>query len=341
MSDVARTWAAAQDTPNRNAHDVLKEMAQWADASGEAWVLVGLLARACKCTERTVQRGLADLKGCGLLIDTGEKKRHAGRLLPIYQLPIDTGHANLMRRMKAEADALAGEVQAVDKAAWGDSGVTPSGALGVTPVSPHGCHPCHPTGDSGVTQIGKEKIQGLTPCASGRESETDQDRVVVDDAALTEAMAAWARKAPERVGAKPVRSAWADALTRSKWAPSRMCAAVTACVARDPDFARGKAMNLHRWLDDARYLSWDQSAAGEAARAEGSPAVAWSGPNRVREIVNAEMGERAAVSYLDPSSWDEARSVIVVRTGLACERLRDRCGPAFAAMGVTVERAHV
>lgn len=341
MSDVARTWAAAQDTPNRNAHEVLKEMAQWADASGEAWVLVSLLARANRCTERTVQRGLADLKGCGLLIDTGEKKRHAGRLLPIYQLPIETGHANLMRRMKAEAAASAGDLQAVDNAAWGDSGVTRSEPLGVTVVSPHGCQPCHPTGDSGVTQIGKEKIQGLTPLAGERPSETDQGQVVVDDAALTEAMAAWARKAPERVGPAPVRLAWASALSRSKWTPSRMCAAVTACVARDPDFARGKAMNLHRWLDDARYLSWDQAAASEAAKSDGSPAVAWSGPDRVREIVIAEMGPRAVVAYLDPSSWDEARSLVIVRTGLACERLRDRCGPAFSAMGVTVERAHV
>lgn len=204
----------------------------------------------------------------------------------------------------------------------------------MTVASPHGCQPCHPTGDSGVTQIGNRNSQDLTVNAGVRAIEPDQG---VDDPFLSEAMAAWARKAPERVAAVPVRSAWGEALAKAKWSSERMARAVTACVARDPDFDRGKAVSLHRWLSEERWRSWDRPGDGDAATTEGSARATWTGPEQVRAVVEAAMGPRGVVSYLDAAGWDAARSVVLARTTMAATRLRDAAGRALTAIGVGIE----
>lgn len=147
MSDIATTWAKAQNCPSPRAKSVLTHLATYADAEGEAWALVAVLALELQVEDRTVQRGLAELRKAGLISATGEMKRHAGRQVPIYRLALDQGPANTRQRIAMERGGERGG------AATGDSGVTPR----VTPVSPHGCQPCHPTGDTGVTQIGKVK----------------------------------------------------------------------------------------------------------------------------------------------------------------------------------------
>lgn len=336
MSDIARAWAAAQDTPNRNAHEVLKELAQWADADGETWVLVGVVARANRCTDRTVQRGLADLKRCGLLIDTGEKRVRGGRQVPVYQLPLETGYANLMLRMRAETRAAEAVDDAGENPPMGDSGVTHDDASGVTVVSPHGCQPCHPTGDSGVTQIGNIITQGLTPFAGVRASEAAGG---VDEHRET-AKAAWGRKAPARMIPALVDAAWTGALASSGWTPARLGAAVTACVARDPDFARGKAPGLHLWLERRQYEAWDTSLEASASAAVGSARARWVGPDHVRQAVAAVMSDEQISSYLDPAGWDADRSVVLARTGYALDQLAARAGQVLSGIGVGLERAN-
>lgn len=347
MSDVATAWAKAQDCPSRNAKDTLKALASWCDAEGEGWALVSVLALEMQCKERTVQRGLAELKAAGLIIDTGERKKHRGRFVPIYQLPLETGHANTMRRMRAEALAREAADEALDAAATGDTGDTPRRVTrGDT-----GCQPCHPTGDvdvtptgdTGDTQIGNGNSQGLTPLACVRASEADQGSGAEGQAPgpagrdglhLTEAMAAWARKAPERVAPALVRRAWASAMERSGIGPAALAAAVTACVARDPDFARARALNLDRWLDQDRFRAWmvEADAPGQVVRA------GWAGPAEVRDLVVAVMGEAAARSYIDPAGWDGERRAVRARTGFALGKLLETVAGPLAAMDVRLEQ---
>jgi len=306
VSDVAVTWAKAQTCmsvlrgrkgpdgvkgpdrvrPDRNAKQVLVHMASYADAAGEAWALVSVLALEMDVDERTVERGRQALVEDGLLIKTGRTKVYEGKIVPIYQLPLETGHASTVRRIKAERAAeRAVDLAAsghVDKAAWGDTRVTPDGPLGVTRVSPQTDAGVAPRGDTGVTQIGKGISQGLTPFAGERASEADQGvGIVADGPHLTEAKAAWHRKAPGMVADAPVRSAWTTALQVRGWSEARLCAAVTACVAGDAAFGWGRAPMLHRWLAEERYLSWDQAEFAGAAAVAGSARATWSGPDRV------------------------------------------------------------
>lgn len=364
MSDIAVTWAKAQICPDRSARQVLVNLAGYADASGEAWAMVPVLAFESQTTDRTVQRALRALEGAGLLKRTGREKVFHGRRMPIYRLPLEVGPANTRDAMRALAEnavtgdtrvtpsrpakaartpvdgrAVAGptgeestrgeasaalETVAAD-GARGDVDVTPDGPLGVTPASPQESTHVTPPGDTRVTQIGKLNTQGLKPSTRARACEA--------------ACRVWATKAPERVSPARVDAAWAEAIRRTGETDDRLLAAVTACVARDPDFARDRAMNLDRWLDEGRFAPWlDAADAGVVAR------VGWAGPDRVRAVVGDAMGAGAVASYVDGSAWDEGRQAVVTRTSIAADRLRRGAGRALKAIGVSVEygeTAHV
>ncbi|MNS13123.1 hypothetical protein D3C72_447100 [compost metagenome] len=317
MSDVATAWAKAQDPVDkngrldRNAKDVLKTMAPYADADGEVWAAVPVLAMECGCSERTIQRGISTLKACGLLIATGDTKVWNSRVYPKYRMPLETGHASSVRRFKAEKAA-----------ARDDAGVTPSATRPPTPVSPQNVTDVTPWGDTGDALIGKEITQGFKPLMGGRACEA--------------AIKAWATKAPERVAPPRVEAAWSAAIERSGESGDRLLSAVRACVARDPDFGRGKAMNLDRWLDEDRYRSWlpDDGALAQA------PVVAgWSGPDNVRAAVLGAMGEAGVANYLRWSGWDAASQTVMAATRIGGERLRAGAGSALKAIGVKVEIA--
>ncbi|WP_312126547.1 helix-turn-helix domain-containing protein [Brevundimonas sp.] len=312
MSDVAVTWAKAQEcrdksgNRDRNAKDVLKTMAAWADANGEVWAAVPVLALECEVSERTIQRGLRALKDMKLLIETGERKVYLGRVYPIYRMPLDQGHASTVRRLKAERQA-----------AWGDTDVTPAGGLGVTRMSPQDDTRVTPRGDTGVTQIGKEITQGLKPssraCAAARE--------------------AWATKAPERVAPRPVERAWLTAIERDGLSHDQLLGAVLAAVGRDPDFARGKAMNLDRWLDEGRYEPWLSALPAHGAAV--APPV-WAGPANVAVAVAGAMGPAAVSSYLGTAGWDDVNKTVLAAHAFAQARLAEGAGRALKAIGVSV-----
>lgn len=323
MSDIAVTWAKAQTVwlrpgvKDRSAGQTLVHLASYADAEGEAWALVPMLALEMDTSERTVQRGLAALKAAGLIAPTGEQKKHNGRLVPYYQLKLDHGHANTRERLKAEREAARGD-------------------MGVTPSEGAGCHGCHPSGDmgvgsrgdTGVTQIGKRISQTELEGACARATAIDDD--------VEAAVSAWAAKAPERVSANLVRAAWARAVERTRVASADLRRAVLAAVARDPDFRRGKAMNLDRWLDQERFRAWLVADGGGSATAE---VAAWTGPDAVRLAVIEAMGEPAVGSYLAPSAWDTEARAIRTRTRTAAEKLKQGLGShRIAALGVRIEQ---
>jgi len=338
VSDIAVTWAKAQTCMSvlkgrkgpdgvkgpdrlrvdRNAGQTLVHLASYADAAGEAWALVGVLAMEMDTSERNVQRGLEALKAAGLITPTGEPKKHNGRLIPIYQLALDHGPANTRERMRIARAA----------ASPGDTGVTPS--------EDAGRHRRHPTGDTGV---GARGDTGVTQIGKGiSQEESHRARASVSDAARADvdaAVTAWSGKAPERVSPDRVERAWAAAVTRTGFASGQLLTAVRAAVARDPDFGRGKAMNLDRWLDEGRFASWLKAAAPDATA--GSARKIWAGPEAVRDAVADAMGAGAVVSYLDPATWDGEAKAILTAGRTAADRLRQDAGRALKALGIKVE----
>lgn len=317
MSDVAVTWAKAQECvdaagkKDRNAKQTLVHLASYVDALGVGWASVPVLAMEMDVSERSVQRGLRALEAMSLIKATGEKKNMEGRLYPYYQLPLETGHASTARRRKAERAAARGDR------------VSPQG--GENPgspgdkVSPQDVASVTPRGDTGVTQIGKGITQGFKPSASVRASEA--------------AGKAWATKAPERVSPKRVEASWLNAVERSRETDDRMLSAVRACVARDPDFGRGKAMNLDRWLDEDRFMAW---LPDDGALAQAPIVLGWAGPANVKAAVMDAMGEAGVASYLNHAGWDEGLCAVVAATKIGAQRLTDGAGSALKALGVRV-----
>ena len=355
MSDIAVTWAKAQTCPDRSAKQVLVDLAGYADATGEAWALVSVLAFESQATDRTVQRALRALEGARLIVRTGRNKTFKGKVMPIYKMPLDTGPANTRDAMRAlgaaawgdtgdtprKAARASGEVrerqanggrsrasggtdghrgasgESCSGTVRGDADVTPDPMLGVTRVTPQETTDVTPWGDTGVTQIGKLDSQGLKPSAR----------------ACAKATRIWATKAPERVSPVRVAAAWAAALERTPGLTAdQLESAVAAAVKRDPDFGRGKAMNLDRWLGEDRFAAW---------LAEGEPGLperaGWAGPADVRAVVVAAMGEPAAVAYVDPARWDGDERMIRVRTLIARERLKANAGIGLGGIGVRIE----
>lgn len=317
MSDVAVTWAKAQECvdaagkKDRNAKQTLVHLASYVDALGVGWASVPVLAMEMDVSERSVQRGLRALEAMSLIKATGEKKNMEGRLYPYYQLPLETGHASTARRRKAERAATRGDR------------VSPQG--GENPgspgdrVSPQDVASVTPRGDTGVTQIGKGITQGFKPSASVRASEA--------------AGKAWATKAPERVAPPRVEASWLNAVERSRETDDRMLSAVRACVARDPDFGRGKAMNLDRWLDEDRFMAW---LPDDGALAQAPIVLGWAGPANVKAAVMDAMGEAGVASYLNHAGWDEGLCAVVAATKIGAQRLTDGAGSALKALGVRV-----
>lgn len=315
MSDVAVTWAKAQDCPTAKAKQVLGCLATYADAEGEVWALVPVLAMESQSTDRTVQRALQALKGAGLISLSGRNHVYRGKRVPIWRLHLDQGFASSRARLQAEA-----------RVRTGDASVTPSAGTGVTPVSPKDVASVTPRGDTGVTQIGKGISQELTLSAGASEAEVERD--------VAAAVKAWASKAPERVSPVRTKAAWIEAMERTGRTSGQLLTAVRAAVARDPDFARGKAMNLHLWLADGRFEGWlvENEAGTVAARA------VWAGPEDVRDVVAAVIGGPGPMaSYFEPSRWDGERRAVVVRTRFAADKLSELAGRALEAIGVSVE----
>lgn len=317
MSDVAVTWAKAQECvdahgrKDRNAKQTLVHLASYVDALGVGWASVPVLAMEMDVSERSVQRGLRALEAMSLIKATGDKKNLDGRLYPFYQLPLETGHASTARRRKAERMAARGDRVSPQE----DENRGPPGDR----VSPQDVASVTPRGDTGVTQIGKGITQGLKPLAGVRASEA--------------AGKVWAAKAPERVSPKRVEASWFAATGRSGERDERMLSAVRACVARDPDFARGKAMNLDRWLDEDRFRAW---LPDDGAMAQAPVVAGWAGPANIRAAVMDAMGPAGVASYLDRAGWDEGLGAIVTATKIGAARLTAGAGSVLKALNVRI-----
>lgn len=314
MSDQATTWAKAQDCPGSRAKDTLKTLASWADAVGQVWLKVDVLAFEMGCDVRSAQRGLAALRSAGLLLDTGKTETYCGRIYPKYRLPIEDGPANTIIAMRAK--------RLSDDAARGDASVTPSEGAG--------CHPCHPKddthvtprGDTSVTQIGK--IKGKLNTQSAREP----------DEAFERARLAYPETGVRGVsGERSGREAWDDEVAAGADRETLVSACAAYAGAPGDWGASGRPKAFHNFLKTGAWRDYRQS---RLARVDHQ---VWSGPREARTAFAALLGDDWPRVWLDPCGWSELDREILARTGVAAERIARDGRRVLAEFQITVGRA--
>lgn len=324
MSWDASTWAAAQvmpfDSPRKRqrAKAVLKSFGAYADVRGRAWVAMGvLLAETDLGCERTVQRGIADLRACGLLEETEDWEIYKGKRYPIYQLPLDRGPQNTRERLRAWAGPGVTPVSPQEGAGevWGDTAVTPRGdtgdGLGVTPVSP---------------KQERETLPSVEKETSAR-ARAAASRLAELEAACPQAML---RFYDQRIALAAVEELLAEGVNVA------VLPAALRRMAGHRDFrSRKHPPQLHTWLKARTFLG-GLAEEGEASPAEVAAPV-WAGPPGLRAALVKRAGGAAAVAgTLDRSGWDEARQVITPRTTFARDKLRDWLRGLAEGAGITV-----
>lgn len=340
MSNQALTWAWAAPIPT-GPKMVLVALADHAsDHAGEDWTCFPSAERLMAFTsmpQRTLERHIKWLEAEGWLTRVTPRDRRGRKQVRRYTLHRD----RLARAVAEAAEAAAAEgagtspepgCPPANMAGGGDGAHPPKTPL--TTRQKGASPPAILAGGHYKDEPPEEPSGTPTPCARAREAGRDEG--------FEAAVAAWAARAPERVSPARARAAWDVALVRSGLTSEALLAAVLAAVERDPDFPRGKAMNLDRWLAEDRFEPWLIAGAG-ARRGRCAPAIPalpvgpWEGPAEVRAAVLAAIGPEGVASYLDPAGWSGEGRVIEARTSVAAERLRRQAGAALAQLGVTVE----
>jgi len=313
MSAVATAWAPAQQCPDATSKAVLKALAPYADANGEVWAYVALIAAEIQKDERTVQRGLQKLRKAEppLLIDTGEWKTHEGRRLPIYRMPVEQGFANMAQRRKAEKEAER----------RGDTGVTPSAANGATLVSPQagrGDMDVASRGDTGVAL--NERETKTFRCSS----EHLQGACAVAGDGFEEGFSAYPESGQDRTSIPEARQQWR--IAAAEVGAERLIAAVRRYSAEDRDLRHGDhgASAFERWLEGERWRRW-LSVAGDAASAPAR--IPFAGPSEVLALLapGLQGAERAAL-LLSGATWREADRTILTQTQTAADNMAREIG---------------
>lgn len=302
MSGEAHTWACAVPCPSPRAKAVLRSLGSYADVDGRSWVAMSVLLVETELgTERTVQRGLADLKKAGLIVPTGETKLFVGRLYPIYQLSLDQGPANTRQRLAQEGGRLGVTPVSPQERATGDTSVTPRGdscvALGVTPVSPKKIPEIYQLNTEGAREVGLAEFEQL-------EAAYHPDGLKFTDRGL-----AWTAFQAEIAAGE-------DA--------AELIARAGRCRI-DPCWKSMKAgpAALQTWLSNKRHRGWAIEAAGPGASAAAPGGFA--GPTALRAEIARRFGEAFAVSYLDRAKVEDGR--LTPASSRAAEKL---AGPVMA-----------
>lgn len=304
MSSEAIAWAPAQDCPNSTAKAVLKAMAPWVDLKDRVWVAVDWIAADIQKSVRSVQRGLADLRAAGLLIDTGEWETYEGKRFPVYRMPLDQGFANLRQRMQAERR--------------GDAHVTPSPAAGVTPMSPQkawGDTDDTPRGDTHVTQLERDRNNTF-----GSSDELPQGVGARDDR-FDEGFEAYPTSGQDRTHRPNAQALWAEAA--AEVGAEAMVAAVRRYAAEDRDLRNGDhgAPGFDRWLEGERWRRWLPKAAAPAAPPP--ERIPFAGDLGIFALVARVVGGDQVEDLLQGCVWREADRAILAPTKWRAGKLED------------------
>lgn len=314
MSDVATSWAKAQQCPSPLAKTVLIHMATYFDAAGEGWAAVRVIAFEMQRDERTVQRGIAALRKARLLIPTGDDKVYLGRIYPIYQMPIDQGPANTRVALRELT-----ENERLQPASRGDSAVTPSGA---------GCHSCHPTGDTAVTPRGDSAVTHNREVNTSRENTQGASVQPPEISCFEQAEAAWIAKGAERVAPDLALKAWRKAA--AVVGDVELLGAVLRYLAEAGEVQRGRLREFHRWLWDRRYKPWLGLAAAPMLPLEPPPIIGFP-----PELVAAVSARGNPATWLGLAEWRDTDRVVLAGPTSA-KWLRTHISAELKKLGVKV-----
>jgi hypothetical protein len=307
--------------PSPRAKAVLICMAAYADADGCAWAAVStLLIETSLGHERTVKRGLADLRAVGLLEDTGEHKVVFGKLIPIYRFPMERGPANTRQRLEQERERCASAVTPVSpQDGCGDADVMPRGdtaaELGVTPVSPK------------LEQNFEDNSK------RGREA-SFADLRKVEEAYPKKGLGFTDRDA----ALVALQAVFDEGVTLDELIGAAL-GYRNDPILKKRDFG---PVGLHRWLASGRYRGWMPDAQlplvqpAEAGKAAAHPAAAPAADQATWAKVEARLGSaltEVEFSYIRHAFLGERSGLlfVVANSGIARDRIRDRSWRRVAA----------
>lgn len=345
MSFDAMAWAAAYPLPfetarqRQRAKAVLKCLAQYAGVTGRTWVTMKVfLVETDLGGERTVQRGLADLKACGAIEETGDWETYYGRRYPIYRLVLERGPKNTHERLKAafhdgddDGDEGVGSVgeEGVGEADLGVSELSPQVAWGDRTGAPRG----DPDDGLGVTAVTpKEEVnppfgREVKPTPGARE-------------ALFKRLVGVCPKTMLQFVDLPAAEQTWNGLGRA----GEDLEAIVAALANAPNVAafrtRKHPPQLHDWLAKSMWLGWapdPEPAAAAEAQAGPDPMKPPSVPRDVAEVVFPA----GLAGWLGGARWveDGDRRLLVCRLSIQRDEVMKRVGPRLQALGVAVTHA--
>lgn len=289
MSTEAVAWASDQLPPRGRAKELLRLLASFADARGEAWAAIGTLGEEMQLADRRVQYLLRALEAGGFIVRTG---RFHHRNVPFYQLALDRpGELAAIRAARRAARRTP-----KPELANGAKECTVDGANGAVDCTPNGALQC--------TRYSRDK-----------NSSSDELETRARDPHFLALSAAWTDHSPSRVNPQLCDREWP--IAAAKVDPARLAAAGLRYLAEAPDAKRLGATSLHRWLAERMFEPWLADPVRRDAVAPGG----WPGPPEIRAFVVDQSGEAFAGSYLDRADWDGERRAILTRTSIGAQRL--------------------
>lgn len=318
MSGEALGWAKKQVCGGRGPKDVLKTLADYADANGFAYPSIATLASECEASERTVQRDLRYLEDQGLLQGFEVIDARTGRSRTrLYWFPMvgDQPSAKMRKAIEAERGARVTWVSPIQ----GDMGVTGEGDMGVTP---------------GVTTVSPHKNLFLEPSEADASSAGARDLV---EEAFQATLAAYPVTGLDNTNVPAARTQFvieAEAVGD----PMRLAVAARefadALAAQDRKYPAPK---LEDWLARQAYLGRLKVRADVKTSPSPGQARNRFADAKVRKAVVRELGEGWAVSWLDPCGWDQGKRVIDPRIKWrAVELGKTEHREVFAKLGVVI-----
>lgn len=336
MSFDAVTWAKAQRMPFQSAQirarakAVLQALAAYVDAEGVGWAAMSVLVIETDLGhERTVYRGLADLKACGLIEETGEKKIYRGKAYPIYRLRLEDGPQNTRERLRAERDACS----PLTRVSGEDAAPEISPDMGVSP-SPD-------TGDDLPLTPVSDKQEGITLTSFGKRTTTGAREV----AARLSKLEGLAPKPILRFYDQQAALAALQILADEDYDLDLLPGAMERMKAH-PDFrTRKHPPQLHDWLRKRAFIGWLEDDAPEAADVADRSDVPGVSPNaasvhdhaageadqttfaEVRRQMEGALTENEFASYIRPAFLG-AHGVslyFVAATGIGRDWIAQRC----------------
>lgn len=318
MSNEAQAWAVKQVCGGRGPKDVLKTLANYADANGFAWTSVARLANDCETSERTVQRDLRHLESEGLLHGYEVFDARTGRSRTrLYWFPVDGDQPTpkMMKAIEAERGARVTWVSPSE----GDMGVTGEGDMGVT---------------LGVTTVSPHKEPPIEPSEADASSVRAGETI---DEVVSAIWSAWPEAGRQHSSERQLFKA-IEAEVKARFALSAVKAGALAYAANPKAWGQSgdRPKAPHTFVADGR---WKTHLVSPSERAPVVTTRIRFASDEVRAAMVGTMGEPWVVSWLDPCGWNEGKREIDPRLGDRAKRLGEaRPAGRLSELGVKIRK---